>query len=175
MNLTYKGLKDLGKPKKLKQWIIQSIVVDLDRTNDRIFFKHQYENRVSFAANSFLSLRKKIHLDKLYESIAVKPNQGEKIKWLRSTVEFGEMFRQLEIKGYYDVPTGLNAEPSYEKLAKILFSVFDVTNSWDSFKDALNPERNKIGKIKKAKLSDFPANIPEARDLGAMKKTLKKK
>lgn len=169
LNLTFKDQKTFKRPSLLKQIVVGSIRSIIDRTSDRLFHEHQYKIQVKYVANSILTLRKKKYLEELYEGFVQQPKQGEKIKWNRSAVEFGEMILQLDSKGYIEVPTGLNAEPSYEKLAKLLFNVFDVTDSWDTFKDALSPNRNKIGKIKKVKLEDFPKIIPEAQDLGALK------
>ncbi len=138
-----------------------------------------YESQKQSIMEQFLVVKKTDYLKNIISEFK-KANESDKkidnignhgrVKWLRGVSEFGLMILKLEEKGFIELPVGSNAEGSYEKLAEILFKTFEVTNSWNSFKDALNPERNRLGDSIRKKIEDFPENFPHASELGAVKK-----
>jgi hypothetical protein len=145
--------------------------------------KEIYDNELNFNINGYegqrqriidqlLVLRKIEYLEKLKSETQISKIQPtiEKIKWTRGVSEFGYMMLQLVEKNYIELPTRINADGSFERLARMLFQTFEVTDSWSSFKDALSIERNRLSETKRLKLIDFPTDFPESKELGPLKK-----
>lgn len=159
--------------KQLKSELILSISFALDKENDKtVLWQSRYNTLVESIVQTYLMQFKIKFYNEMIkqEQSAVNSGNIEKIKWARGVSEFGYMMLLLVEKNYIELPTGYNAEGSYEKFAHMLFQTFEVTDSWPSFKDALNIERNRLSEIKKLKLIDFPSDFPVSKDLGPLKK-----
>jgi len=179
-NVKYNKITNIRNIGKAKTYSLDFFV----RTNE-IYDKEMKFNSDGYDAQKrvimeqLLIVKKTEYLKKIISEVKkvneydkVNNNKGNhgRIKWLRGVSEFGLMMLKLEEKGYIDLPVGSNAGGSYEKFAEILFKTFEVTDSWNSFKDALDPERNRLGDGIRAKIEDFPEDFPPASELGSVKK-----
>jgi hypothetical protein len=160
--------------KQSKAKILQSIKLSNDiYDSENNLHLDRYDIHRQRVVEQLLILKKIEYLNKVIDDNQVPKSicPGKRIKWLRSVSEFGHMMLLLESKGYIELPSaGNNPEGSYEMFAKILNHCFDVTDSYPSLKDALNPNRNRLSDTKSNKLSDFPFDIPDSSDLGGLKK-----
>ena len=159
--------------KQLKSQLLISINFALDKENDKtVLWRSRYNTLVESIVQTYLiHFKIKFFREMIIEKqTGVNPGNIEKIKWSRGVSEFGYMMLLLVEKNYIELPTGHDAEGSYERFARVLFQTFEVTDSWSSFKDALNKERNRLSETKRVKLNDFPADFPDSSELGPLKK-----
>lgn len=168
----YDKIFDVNETAKLKAYLLKRYSKSKEIFDDDMNLNDfNYVGQKGKIIEQLLISKKIQYLEKLKtetQLTKIKPSV-QKIKWLRGVSEFGYMILLLEEKGYIELPVGSTPEAAYEKLAKILFETFDVTKSWDSFKDSLSHARNRLGEVKRAKLEDFPEDFPDALQLGNLK------
>ncbi|MEI6061689.1 MAG: hypothetical protein WCR72_13345 [Bacteroidota bacterium] len=166
----YQRYSSWGNPDHIKNDIAVMIVpLHVDKDNRLIIPERLWNINIENAVNLNLAIKKRNYINGLLEDLMKETLPGAKIKWNRSVSEFGFLMIQLVEKGYLELPLGHTTEGSYLQLARILFKSFDVTDSWESFKDALYPNKNTLGNFKRAKFDDFPKDFPDANDLGKIK------
>lgn len=148
----------------------------VQENNKNVLYRTRYDLQINAIASEIMFPKKLKYFSEVLdrEDLNFKNQNFGKIKWLKGVSEFGFMILRLEEKGYIELPIGSNPEGAYQKLAKILFETFDVTESWLSFKDALNHNRNKLSEIKRIKLENFPEEFPDAQQLGNPRKRKRK-
>jgi hypothetical protein len=169
----YDKIFDVNETAKLKTKLLKRFIKTKEIYDEDMNFNNfDYEGQKRKITEELVIARKMEYLEGLKSEIQESKTQPviEKIKWSRGVSEFGYMMLLLVDKNYIELPTGQTLDGSYERFARMLFQTFEVTDSWPSFKDALNTERNRLSEIKRLKLDDFPEDFPESRDLGPLKK-----
>ena len=169
----YDKIFNVNETVKLKAYLLKRFIETKEIYDDAMNFNdYNYEGQKQKIIEQLVVSRKIEYLEKLKSETQISKSQHtiEKIKWKRGVSEFGYMMLQLVEKNYIELPTGQNADGSFELFARMLFQTFEVTDSWSSFKDALNTERNRLSDTKRLKLKDFPKGFPESSDLGPLKK-----
>jgi hypothetical protein len=157
---------------QIKKDIISNVMpLHPDENGRFVILERLWPNEIQRAINLSLAIKKKVYLEDSIKELSTDTSpKSAKITWNRTAYEFGVMILKLYEKEYIDLPAGRGSEGSYEQLAKILFNTFKVEATWPTFKDALNPERNHLSDVKKAKLENFPEDFADAKDLGFIKK-----
>jgi len=169
----YDKIFDVNETAKVKANLLKRFIKTKEIYDDDLNFNDvDYEGQKRRIVEQLVVSRKMEYLEGLKSEIQLSKIQPviEKIKWSRGVSEFGYMMLLLVEKNYIELPTGQDAEGSFERFAKMLFQTFEVTDSWSSFKDALNIERNRLSETKRLKLIDFPTDFPESSELGPLKK-----
>lgn len=89
-----------------------------------------------------------------------KPLQaGEKIKWNGTPSQFGYLFLELVARGFIDTPL-YNGETNFKGLARQCYQYFDITTTPGNIEKEMNPNKNTLSDIKRAKFT-----IPNLSDL----------
>lgn len=164
----YEAWKDSGQ---ISSDISKGVVpIHRDEANKLVIPERIFNIDIQNAIKLRLALRQKAHIESLLEELTKEILPGTRIKWKMSAYVFGEIMLGLHKKGYLDLPIGKNSEESYELFAKTLLNSFKIEAAWPTIKDAMNPNKNILSDIKRAKLEDFPENYPDADELGYIKK-----
>jgi hypothetical protein len=136
LGLTFKRLKDLKSPVKIKQDEIEGLERVFGQRGERALYKHQYEIHLSAVASSFLTLKKKKYLDELAKELADlveeyndRPKKGEKIKFLGTPAQFAYMITSLMDKDLFEKVSLRSEGKSLRKIAKILYDTIYISDS----------------------------------------------
>ena len=93
------------------------------------------------------------------EEIIDKDSNNSKLKLKGSPSQLAYLFTELHLKGFLE-PKLHNGETSYAGTAKILWDHFDISTTKENWIKEMNPNKNTLGDVKRAKFS-----IPKASDL----------